>query len=362
MTDRPLLDDLVALTCDLVAIQSIAERPDQLQAAIDYVEAYARAVPRLRIHRAECAGKPSMVATLRATHRPAIMLNAHLDVVPGRPDQFQPVVRDGRIYGRATQDMKGAGAVLLRLMKDLAALNDPPDVGFMFVTDEEIGGYHGTEYLARQGWLCDLFIAGEPSDLQICYEQKGIFYLTIDIPGQPAHASRPWEGRSAFDALRNGLSALATRFPLPREATWSTTVVPTLVHGGDADNRLPTSIQVMCDVRHVPSETPEAIIAGVEQCFPGAEVRLERYGPPLATDPNHPHVQRLAEVISTVTGTPAQLYREHFASDARFYSALGIPAVCFGPAGAGLHSDEEWVDITSLEQMYRALWRFVGGQ
>ena len=60
-----------------------------------------------------------------------------------------------------------------------------------------------------------------------------------------------------------------------------------------------------------------------------------------------------------VLGRTALLYREHFASDARFYSDLRIPAVCFGPVGAGLHSDEEWVSIDSLVELYHVLARFV---
>src|SRR5262245_7404724 len=133
MTDQSLLDELTALTCDLVAIPSIAERPDQLLAAIDYAERYARSVPGVHIHRGEWAGKPNLVVTLRDTRAPAVLLNAHLDVVPARLEQFQSEVRDGRIYGRGSQDMKGSGAVLLRLLKDLAALGAPPAVGFKFV-------------------------------------------------------------------------------------------------------------------------------------------------------------------------------------------------------------------------------------
>src|SRR5262245_24580762 len=133
MTDQTLLAELTALTCELSAIPSIAEQPDQLQAVIDYAERYARGVPGVYIHRAEWAGKPNLVVTLRDTRAPAVLLNAHLDVVPARPEQFRPEVRGGRIYGRGSQDMKGSGAVLLRLLKDLAALGAPPAVGFKFV-------------------------------------------------------------------------------------------------------------------------------------------------------------------------------------------------------------------------------------
>jgi succinyl-diaminopimelate desuccinylase len=326
---------------------------------IDYAERYARAVPDVRIHHAEEAGKPSLVATLRDTRSPALMLNAHLDVVPARSEQFRPEIRDGRMYGRGSQDMKGSGAVLLRLMKDLAALDAPPDVGFMFVSDEEIGGHDGTGHLLREGWRCGFFLAAEPTDMDICYEQKGAMWVEVHLRGQPAHGSRPWDGTNALAALREGLVAMEARFPTPDEAAWLTTVVPTIVHGGEAGNRLPESVVLTLDIRHVPEERPEQILAALRACYPDGDVRFMRGGPPLSTNPRDAQVRRLAACVAETTGRDPRMYREHFASDARYYSDVGIPAVCFGPVGAGLHSDEEWVDIASLGQLYEALRRFV---
>ena len=354
-----LRDELVELTCDLVAIPSVAERPEQLQAVIDYIERYARAIPGVFIHRAESLGKPSLVVTLRDTHTPSVILNAHVDVVPAHDEQFTPDVRDGRIYGRASQDMKGSAAVLMRLMKDLAALDQPPDVGFMFVSDEEIGGDYGTGYLLEQGWRCDFFLAAEPTNLEICFVQKGCIWFEIRLPGQPAHGSRPWDGHNAIHTLRDGLGALERRFPTPDEPAWVTTMVPTIVRGGDAGNRLPADVVLTIDTRHIPEDQPDAITTALQACFPDGEIRVMRSCPPLVNDPHDPWVQRLAESIAAVRGQPAGLYREHFASDGRFYSSAGISSVCCGPVGAGLHSDEEWVDIASLGQLYEVLRRLV---
>jgi succinyl-diaminopimelate desuccinylase len=359
VTDQALLDDLTTLTCDLIAIPSTAEQPAQLQAVIDYAERYAQAIPGVHIQRFEWAGKPSLVVTLRDTRSPAVMLNAHLDVVPARPEQFVPEVRDGRIYGRASQDMKGAGAVLLRLMRDLAALPAPPDVGFMFVSDEEIGGEDGSGALQRAGWGCGFFLAAEPTDLNICFAQKGAMWVEVHLRGQPAHGSRPWDGQNAFAALREGLAAMERCYPTPDKAAWLTTVVPTIIHGGEAGNRLPESLVLTLDIRHIPEEQPEQIVAALQACYPAGEVRFLRGGVPLASDPHDPQITRLAACAEAVIGRAPQLYREHFASDARFYSASGVPSVCFGPTGAGLHSDEEWVEIDSLAQLYQVLRRFV---
>jgi succinyl-diaminopimelate desuccinylase len=160
-------------------------------------------------------------------------------------------------------------------------------------------------------------------------------------------------------ALRDGLVAMERRFPTPDENTWRTTVVPTIVQGGEAGNRLPESVSLTLDIRHVPEDRPDAILAGLRECYPNDEVRMLRSGPPLSTDPQDAGVQRLAACAAETIGQPARFYREHFASDARFYSNVGIPAVCFGPIGAGLHSDEEWVDLASLGQLYKALRLFV---
>jgi succinyl-diaminopimelate desuccinylase len=204
-----------------------------------------------------------------------------------------------------------------------------------------------------------LFLAAEPTDLQICYAQKGAMWVELFLPGQPAHGSRPWDGKNAIALLRDGLVALERQFPTPDEPAWATTVVPTMVHGGATPNRLPEGLDMTFDIRHVPEDRPEQIMAALTECFGGAEVRLERGGVPLDSDPNDPALRRLAACAEQVTGAPTRLYREHFASDARFYSALGVPAVCFGPIGAGLHSDDEWVEIESLVQLYEVLRRFV---
>ncbi len=360
MNDSSLQREITRLTCDLIAFPSTADRPDALTAAIDYVEQYARQAGNRFVHRFEVEQKPSLIVTLHDTRSPALFLNGHLDVVAARQEQYHPVVRDGRIYGRGSQDMKGACAVLMRLMRDLAALPHPPDVGFMFVTNEEIGGFHGTNYLLEQGWRTAFFVAAEPTDLNICYAAKGMVRFDVTLHGRPAHGSRPWEGVNPILLLRDGLQELEQRFLTPSEAVWATTAVPTVVHGGDTLNRIPDSVTLSLDIRHVPEETPDAIEAAVRACFPAATVtRNSNGGIPLITDPNDPHLARLAASVERITGRQPTFYREHYGSDARFYSGAGIPAICFGPVGAGLHSDEEWVDIASLEHLYRILWDFV---
>jgi succinyl-diaminopimelate desuccinylase len=358
--DDALRSEIVALSSDLVRFASTADRPDQLHAACDYVAAYAEATPGVHLHRVERNGVPSVVVTLRDTRTPAIFLNGHVDVVPANPEQFSPELRGGRLYGRATQDMKGSVAVLMRLMRDLAALAAPPDVGFQFVGDEEIGGFDSTGWLLEDGWRCGFFLAAEPTDLNICYLQKGIARIELELTGVAGHASRPWDCVNPVVALGQGLVALQERFPTPTEATWRTTVVPTILQTTSCtNNQVPPAVRLTLDIRYIPDDKPQQITEQIASCFPGAALKLLRPIPPLDTPPDDPQVLRLARVASQVLGREAALYREHFASDARFYSVAGIPSVCFGPVGAGLHGADEWVDVDSLVQLYEALRQFV---
>lgn len=352
-------DDLVRLTCDLVRFASDASQSRQIAAAMDYVTRYLGAIPGLHVYPSESNGKPAIVATLRETRTPALLLNGHLDVIAARPELFTPQVQQGRIYGRGTQDMKGSVAVMLRLLGDLARLDPRPDVGVQLVSDEEIGGEHGTGRLLAEGWRCGCFIAVEPTDLRICYEQKGVLWVELQFQGVSAHGSRPWEGNNPLFAIGEGLERLKQQVPPLQHEAWQTTMTPTSIQTDNtAKNQIPRRASLMLDIRHTPEDTPDGLLARVRQCFPTAELRSCKRAVPLVTNPDEPALRSLAEVVGRVRGEAATLYREHFGSDARFYSAAGIPSVCFGPVGAGMHSDEEWVTIDSLVQLYQILWQY----
>jgi succinyl-diaminopimelate desuccinylase len=104
-----LRDNLVTMTCDSVRIPSTLDRPDLLQAVIDYADAKLRDLPCGKVFYETSNNKPSIVYSLRGNTHAKLILNAHLDIVPARGEQFEPEIRDGRIYGRGTQDVKGAG-------------------------------------------------------------------------------------------------------------------------------------------------------------------------------------------------------------------------------------------------------------
>ena len=360
-------DEIVDLTRRLVAIPSVSAEQRDLDPVIDLVVSELEGLPGVRLHRRSAGGFPMLVVAFSDERRADVILNAHLDVVPARPEQWTVEERDGRLYGRGTQDMKGAGAVYIRLIKDIAALPpaERPNVQFQFVTDEEIGGAHGTAQLRDEGWVGALFIAGEPTDLNICHGAKGILWVEVDQPGVPAHGSRPWEGVNPIERLAEGLRRLLEMYPPPAEAIWRTTVTAAIIKGGDAGNRIPADASLRLDVRWTPEEGADAVIANIERAFasatpPHANVRVVQRGTALLTAADDPQVARITAAQVDALGHQPGTFREHFGSDARFYSDAKIPAVCWGPVGAGLHTDDEWVSVDGLFDYYQAVRTLLG--
>src|SRR6266705_469894 len=126
-----------------------------------------------------------------------IILNAHLDVVPGKKEQFQPYEKDGKIYGRGAYDTKAGTAVMIMLFKELAPQLDFP-LALQLTTDEELGGVNGTKYQIDQGIRGDFVIATEcGSNFHIVHEAKARLVVKLVAKGKTSHSAYPWAGDNA---------------------------------------------------------------------------------------------------------------------------------------------------------------------
>src|SRR3954463_14294511 len=141
--------DFLPLAEELLAVRSTADRPDDLHRALDLVLDVVG--PGFTVERFESNGKPSALVHAGASRpRFRVILNGHLDVVPGTDDQFRPR-RDGdRLIARGAQDMKLSALVLAQVFRDTAATSPFP-IGLQLVTDKEVGGRDGTLHQLDQG-------------------------------------------------------------------------------------------------------------------------------------------------------------------------------------------------------------------
>jgi succinyl-diaminopimelate desuccinylase len=292
-----------------------------------------------------------------------LIFNGHLDVVPGHSDQFTPRIQGDRLIGRGAYDMKAALAAMMIATSNLADAPPPGvQVELVIVPDEERAqpGPNATEMLVDQGLRADFVICGEPTDMQVGVQAKGVMILEVVVEGRAAHGSTPWLGDNAIvralEAYRRLESLPFTRASTPLFARPSVNLGR--IAGGDAVNKVPDHCTMHVDIRYLPGQDPEEILRQAQDVGAASiEVAIAR--PPADTDPEHPLVNALVQTASRHDESSTSVGRDG-ASDAVAFLQAGVPAVEFGPRGAGHHGPDEYVDIPSLLAYRTALEEFAG--
>jgi succinyl-diaminopimelate desuccinylase len=306
-------------------------------------------------------GRPVLAATVGAASGVTIVLHGHLDVVPARPEQFAPRISGDRLSGRGAYDMKGGLAAMMCATRDLARQTDVR-VHFVCVADEETDEdtAKGSDYLVEHGYAGDFAITGEPTDLLIGVQAKGGLALRVEVSGLAAHGSTPWLGDNAIVKAVDVFRRIES-LPFARESSElfdRPSISLGRVIGGDAINKVADTCVIDVDVRYLPGQDPEEILAAV-RALPDTTVTTLFHRPPAIVEPSNPLVRALADAVERRTGTPCISVGRDGASDAVSFITAGVPAVEFGPAGGGHHGPDEWVSVASLETYRRALVDFV---
>jgi succinyl-diaminopimelate desuccinylase len=308
-------------------------------------------------------GRPVLAATVGPEAGPTVVLHGHLDVVPGRPEQFTPSDHGERLYGRGAYDMKGGLAAMMCALHDLAD-EERVRVHFVCVSDEESEEteQRGSDHLVEQGYVGDFAITGEPTDMHIGIQAKGVLAMRIEVTGRAAHGSTPWEGDNAVVKAVDVFHQIEV-LPFARESS-DLFDRPSInlgrIVGGDALNKVPDLCAIDVDVRYLPGQDADEIRAAVDS-LPDARVVKVFHRQPAIVERDLPFVQALGEAISRVAPPPGERISvgRDGASDAISFLEAGVPAVECGPVGGGHHGPEEWVSIRSLGDYRRTLVEFI---
>ena len=334
--------------------------PEGIQSAAGFVKGWLEARD-IEVDEIPHAGAPALTATVGAATGPTVVLHGHLDVVPGFPQQFEPRVDGNRLYGRGAYDMKGGLAAMMCAARDLAD-QSAIRVRFLCVPDEEgeDDSNKSTDRLVAEGHTGDFAITGEPTDLHIGVQAKGVLAMRLEVCGTAAHGARPWLGDNAvLKAI--GVFRQIESMPFARESSElfdRPSINLGRIVGGDAVNKVPDMCVVDVDVRYLPGQDPEEILAAVEE-LRDVTVRKTFRRRPAVVDRSNPFVRTLAAAVADGMPTERISVGRDGASDAISFLDAGVPAVEFGPIGAGHHGPEEWVSISSLARYRGALVDFV---
>jgi acetylornithine deacetylase/succinyl-diaminopimelate desuccinylase-like protein len=318
-------------------------------------------------------GRPNVVASF-SPDKPQARVPAHLAFAPHLDTvsvagmtiaPFDPVIRDGKLFGRGATDTKGPMAAALWAVRDWA--QSPARArsrirwSFLALMGEEAGN-DGAHALAKKGFSSDLTLVLEPTQLGVVTAHKGALWLEVDTTGVACHGSTPDQGRNAIYAMRRVLEIIEEKIipGLSRPAhakLGSPTLNVGTISGGSKINIVPDRCRVEIDCRVVPGFDNETFRRRLESelrvVAPDVAVRLQRYSPPLDTDESLPWVRRLGEQSRGFTTAP-------WFSDASVLSGPQCPAICIGPGSiAQAHTKDEFILLRDLEEGEKFFRRWI---
>jgi succinyl-diaminopimelate desuccinylase len=336
---------------------------DGLRAAAGFVKGWLES-RELEVRSLDHDGLPVVMVDVgppAEARPPTVILHGHLDVVPAYPEQFEPRVEGDRLIGRGAYDMKGALAAMMWAIKDVSA-QDKVRVRFICVPDEESDDVssRSTDVIVAGGYRGDFALTGEPTDLHIGIQAKGVLAVRVAIRGIAAHGSTPWLGDNAILKAHDAFRRIET-LPFSRESSDlfdRPSINLARIEGGDAFNKVPDRCTMDVDIRFLPTQDPGEILAQI-RAIPDLEVLKCFTRAPAVVSRSNPYVRALRDGIGrSIEGEALSIGRDG-ASDAISFLEAGIPAVEFGPVGGGHHGPEEWVSVGSLRRFRQALTDFV---
>jgi acetylornithine deacetylase/succinyl-diaminopimelate desuccinylase-like protein len=344
---------------------------------------------------------PNVVARIEQGRAETLLLTAHTDTVSHENmaiSPFDPVVRDGRLYGRGSCDTKASLAVFLDAF--LAAVRDPLrlkyNLVFAAVHDEEFS-FAGSRLLAASllktgtgsepssrnaakvgsrevpvpllqqaasGLTADWAITGEPTKLRVLHAHKGVCRFVVSTKGTSAHSALPWLGDNAIYKATAVIKAIEeyaaivqrNEHPTLGKATASLGVIA----GGTTINTVPNQCILKVDRRLLPGETRESVFAPLHGLLAAHHCTAD-VAPPFLfaeavwNDPKSAYCQSLLSACKSA-GTAPSLGTADYATDACTLQAAGVPTLVFGPGDiAQAHTADESIDVKEIFQARRIL-------
>lgn len=302
----------------------------------------------------------------------SLMLNGHIDTVTVEGmdiEPLDPVVKDGKVYGRGSFDMKGGVAAMIEAVHAVRLSGVPlrGDVLVACVCDEEYASV-GTEAVVRE-YLTDAAIVCEPSGLDVCVAHKGFAWIRVDVQGKAAHGSLPEEGVDAIVGAGKFLAEVDrySRDVLPSRShpmLGAPSIHGSLIEGGSNLSTYPSQCTIQLERRTIPGETRETVVREMDEIVSvlreddprfKAVVDVFFYRSPFEVRGDEPVVRAVCDAVRDELGREPECSGTAAWLDSAILCDAGISTVVFGPLGSGGHSAVEYVDFQSVVDTAQAL-------
>lgn len=348
----------------LVAFETVTGNIEANAKALDYVQTLLD--PNILVKRVKNKSAEILVAGNTKTKAPDMAFMVHIDVVFANKSQFTLMQKGDKLIGRGTSDMKFSIPMGVSLLNELIAQKSKTSFALVITTDEEVGGFDGGAFLAENLKFrpkC-LLVPDGGDNLVFVEKAKGVCQVLIESKGRPAHASRPWMGKNAIDPLTKLSNELLTIYAKNSlKETWKTTMNIGQIQGGISTNQVCAEASLKLDFRYPETDSIKNIVGVVtklaKKIEPSLKISTMSTGLPTFTDRGEPLVKSFLTAMESVYKKKIVVDKTYGASDARHFAKYNIPVLMMKPVGGEIHSETEWVSLSSSMKFFDGLNRFI---
>jgi len=354
--------NVIDLFLKLLSFESIT--PDDA-GSLAFIEAYLPGFETIYVNE---GGVKNLFMYKRFGKGDHLCFAGHVDVVPPgngwESDPFVPMIKEGKIYARGTQDMKSGVAAFVQVLKEVEHFNGT--LSLLLTSDEEGEAEFGTvimlEHLKKIGMLPDYCIVAEPTcetrfGDAIKIGRRGSINGYVTIHGKQGHAAYPEKAVNPVHQIAPLLEQLAgVNLDNGDENFAPSQMVITDIRGGmEVTNVTPGELKMMFNVRNSTKTTKEDVERHVKRVLEGLDftLKLTQGSYPFVTKRDSKIVHTVTESICSVVGEKPKLSTAGGTSDARFMGAFGIDVVEFGVINDTIHAPNERTSIEEVEALYR---------
>lgn len=288
-----------------------------------------------------------------------LVLCSHYDVVPvgagWTNEPWSAELRDGRVLGRGSNDAKSSVAAMMLAAERLAASDFAGRLVLALVCDEETGG-EGAETLVDELPDVHAAVVGEPTELDVCPGQRGLFRARLVAQGRSCHASRPWEGENALQIAAQDVVALhALELGGEDPLLGPPTLQATMVSGGTRPNVIPSEVILELDGRSTPGCDNAALEARLAEVVRSEVTVVSKRFTPVRTADD-------AEIVRLALAASPTARARGFGGVSDLFHLRHLPGVIMGPGTSGAsHAPDEWVAVSQVEQAVEAYASIAAG-
>ena len=379
---QTLYENSVKILTDLIAFKTISGEDNNV--LIDYCDKILKNLGAKSFRTFDDEKKRvNLFATLKAkkpNSKQSIILSGHTDVVPvsrsWSTDPFKATIKEDKLYGRGSCDMKGFIACALAYAPIYSKANLDRDIHFSFTFDEETacqGAPLLIEELKKRNIRNGICIVGEPTNMKIIDAHKGCYEYTTYFEGLAGHGSAPDKGVNAVEyAVRFVEKLLELREILksraPKDSIFDppyTTLQIGGMSGGIARNVIADKCQVDWELRPVVKEdgefvnsemdkfVNEKLLPEMKKIYPKSSIKKERIGEIIGF--NREKKSESSELISNITGDNSRNVVS-FGTEAGLFQQIGISTVVCGPGSIEqAHKVDEFIKLDELKKCLKLL-------